>query len=179
MARLAPVPQPWSPEVAAALAAYPAQDGYLLSLFRTFANSLRFLRKGVPNLLDRDSPLPLRWRELVILRVTARRQCEYEWGVHVAIFARAAKLSEAEVAATLAPLVADAWPDAEAVLLSAVDALLDTGRMDDALQSRFEAAFSLDQQLEIMALAGAYQTISFVANTARLPLEPFAARFPD
>ena len=178
MARLAPVAEPWSAEVAAALANYPSRQGYLLSLFRTFANSLRFLRKGVPNLLDRDSPLPLRWRELVILRVTARRGCEYEWGVHVAIFAMAAKLTAAEVAASCGPLVPADWPDADAILLAAVDALLDHGRMDDALQLRFEATFSLDQQLEIMALAGAYQTISLVANTARLPPEPFAARFP-
>lgn len=120
----------------------------------------------------------MRWRELVILRVTARRHCEYEWGVHVAIFARAARLGAAEVAATCAPLLPADWADADGVLLAAVDALLDHGQMDAALQGRFEATFSLDQQLEIMALAGAYQTISFVANTARLLPEPFAARFP-
>ena len=69
--RLSPVSEPFQPDIAVALAAYPQQDGYILSLFRTFANSLRFLKKGVPNLLDRESPLSLRTREIVILRVTA------------------------------------------------------------------------------------------------------------
>jgi alkylhydroperoxidase family enzyme len=176
---LSPLPEPWPAEVAALLAAYPASDGYLLALFRTFAQSPRFLKKGVPNLLDRDSPLPLRVREITILRITAFRQCEYEWGVHVAIFAKAARLTPEQVAATLVPAVDSAlWTEAEAGLITALDQLCSTGRLTADIQARFEADWSLDQQLEILALAGAYQTISFVANVAQLPPEPFAARFP-
>lgn len=67
--KLSPIEQPYPSEVAGILAAYPQQDGYILSLFRTFANSLRFLKKGVPNLLDKESPLPLRIREIVIALV--------------------------------------------------------------------------------------------------------------
>jgi alkylhydroperoxidase family enzyme len=178
--QLAPIAEPWPADVAAILATYPQQDGYILSLFRTFANSLRFLRKGVPNLLDRESPLPLRVREIVILRTTANRRCEYEWGVHVAIFARAAKLSPERIAATTAAAIDPAlWNEAEARLLAAVDALCREGRMDDALHSAFIADWTKEQQLEIFGLCGAYHTVSFVANAARLPNEPFSARFPE
>jgi hypothetical protein len=176
---LSPLPEPWLAEVAALLAAYPQTDGYLLALFRTFANSPRFLRKGVPNLLDRDSPLPLRIREITILRITATRDCEYEWGVHVAIFAQAAKLSPAQVAATRSDDIDPGlWTAEEANLIAALDQLCAAGRLAAETQARFEADWTLDQQLEILALAGAYQTISFVANVAQLPPEPFAARFP-
>jgi alkylhydroperoxidase family enzyme len=172
---LQPLPQPWPEDVSALLAAYPKANGEILSLFRTFANSARFLRKGVPNLLDRDSPLPLRIRELVILRVTAFRGCDYEWGVHAAIFARAAGLDEAQLAATRAtPLDATAWEPAEANLLLAIDELCSTGRLAPATQAGFEAQWSCAQQLEICALAGAYQTVSFVANLAGLPAEAFS-----
>lgn len=175
--RLQPLDPPWDAETTALLAGYPQVDGQLLSLFRTFANSRRFLRKGVPNLLDRDSPLPLRARELVILRVTALRGCDYEWGVHAAIFARAAALTPAQLAATRSPTVAaDLWPPAEATLLAAIDQLCSAGRIDPATQARFEADWSCAQQLEICALAGAYQTVSFVANLAGLPPEPFAVQ---
>ena len=75
---LSPLLPPYSEEVAAALALYPPQDGYLLALFRTFANSVRSLKKAVPNLLDRTSPLSLRFRDIVNLRTTAHRNCEYE-----------------------------------------------------------------------------------------------------
>lgn len=176
---LAPLEPPFPSDIAETLAAYPQQDGYILSLFRTFANSRRFLRKGVPNLLDRESPLPLRIREIVILRVTARRDCGYEWGVHAAIFAKAARLDDAAlrdtVSATPDP---DLWDGAEFRLMLAIDALLAHGRLPADLQPAFEADWTVEQQLEILALAGTYQTISFVANLAALPPEPFASPFP-
>lgn len=174
---LQPLEPPYEQDVAALLASYPQQDGHILSLFRTFANSVRFLRKGVPNLLDRDSPLPLRVRELVILRVTALRGCDYEWGVHAAIFARAAKLDAEQLAATRAPVIDPAaWSPAEAGLLAAIDQLCTSGQLDPGTQTQFEADWTCAQQLEICALAGAYQTISFVANLARLPHEAFSVR---
>lgn len=176
---LAPLEPPFPPDIADTLAAYPQQDGYILSLFRTFANSRRFLRKGVPNLLDRESPLPLRVREIVILRVTARRECSYEWGVHAAIFAKAAKLADDALLDTLADAPDPAlWAEPELRLLHTIDALLANGRLPDSLRAVFEADWTVEQQLEILALAGAYQTISFVANLADLPPEPFARPFP-
>jgi len=178
--RLAPLEPPFEPAIAALLDQYPQQDGYLLSLFRTFANSGRFLRKGVPNLLDRDSPLPLRIREIVILRVTARRNCEYEWGVHAAIFAAAAKLDETMLHATRhGGAEVHCWDPKEARLVAVVDSLLDTGGLEGDARDAFAEDWSLEQQLEIIALCGAYQTVSFVANVAGLPPEPFAKRFPD
>jgi len=177
--RLAPLEPPFAADVDALLARYPRQDGYLLSLFRTFANSPRFLARGVPNLLDRESPLALRDREIVILRVTAHYNCEYEWGVHVAIFARAAKLTEAQVVATRLPRVtAQVWSERERRLIAAVDSFCGRGVLKDEELDAFTEDWSKAQQLEIIALCGAYHTVSLVANTARLPLEPFAAAFP-
>lgn len=178
--RLSPLAAPFPSEIASALAAYPQQDGYILSLFRTFANSLRFLKKGVPNLLDQESPLPLRIREVVILRVTANKNCEYEWGVHVSIFGAAAGLTQAQIDATRAAKIdADLWSDQEASLLKAIDNLCATGRVEDDVIAQFECDWTKQQQLEIFALCGTYHTISFVANSARLPNEPFGARFPS
>jgi alkylhydroperoxidase family enzyme len=177
--QLAPLTEPYEAEVAAILASYPSQDGYVLTLFRTFANSLRFLKKGVPNLLDKASPLPLRVREIVILRTTANKNCEYEWGVHVTIFARAAKLSDQQVAAARdAKIEAALWSSTEANLLLAVDDLCTTGKIAPTTLASFQEDWNLEQQLEIFALCGTYSTISFVANNADLPLEPFGARFP-
>jgi alkylhydroperoxidase family enzyme len=177
---LAPLEAPFSAEVAATLEQYPQDGGYILSLFRTFANSLRFLKKGVPNLLDRASPLPLTVREIVILRVTANNACEYEWGVHVAVFSKAAKLSEEQIAATrTSDSDASCWDATQRGLIAAIDELCASGTMSDDTLARFQADWSLDQQLEIMALCGTYHTISFVANVSRLPGERFGARFPQ
>ncbi len=177
---LEPLEPPFAPEIADVLARYPQQDGYLLRLFRTFARSERFLRRCVPNLLDKGSPLPLRIREIVILRVTANTGCEYEWGVHAAIFPGAAGLDADQVAATR-ERGADApcWSPREQRLLRAIDELGTDGTLRDDTLSAFQADWSVEEQLEILALCGTYHTISFVANVARLPREPFGVPFPE
>ena len=175
---LSPLEAPFPEDVSTVLASYPQQDGYILSLFRTFANSLRFLKKGVPNLLDRDSPLDLRTREIVILRTTSNRNCEYEWGVHVAIFAQAAKLTETQVNATRIASD-DCWSEDESALIDAIDQLCSTGNLTEDTRSEFQSKWTKEQQLEILALVGTYSTISFVANVARLSTESFATRFPS
>jgi len=176
---LAPVEEPYSAEVAEILGNYPQQGGYILSLFRVFANSVRFLRKGVPNLLDKASPLPLRLREVVILRVTANRNCEYEWGVHVAAFSGPARLTDEQVIATrIGPSGARCWSMEESLLLRVVDELCANATLSDETLAGFQAAWTVEQQLEILALCGGYFTISLVANTARLKGEAFGATFP-
>lgn len=177
---LAPLEPPYSEPVAALLANYPQRGGYLLTLFRTFANSERFLRKGVPNLLDAESPLPLRLREIAILRVTANLNCEYEWGVHVAAFSRQAELTDEQVAATKrAGADAPCWSGVEKTVLRAIDELCENATLAPETRASFQTAFTCEQQLELLAICGAYHTVSFVAHLAALPGEPFGAKFPS
>ena len=178
---LKPVEPPFPADIAAAFARYPkGDDGYILKLFRVFANSRRFLTsKGVVNLLDSESPLSLREREIVILRVAANRNCEYEWGVHVSTFAKAAKLSDQQIRATrLGNCDATCWTAREGLLIDCVDQLCAHSTIADAAYLRFQEQWDLPQQLEILALCGNYMLVSLVANTARIALEEDAATFP-
>src|ERR1700758_248010 len=95
-----------------------------LMLFRVMAGHARAWEKfRSSSLLDRG-PLSLREREIVIDRTCALNGCEYEWGVHVTTFAQAARLTAAEIRATVRDGAdAPCWPAAEQVLLAAVDAL--------------------------------------------------------
>jgi alkylhydroperoxidase family enzyme len=171
---------PFPKDIAAILANYPQIDGYILKLFRMFANSRRFLEKAVPNLLDKDSPLTLRQRELVILRVTALHGCEYEWGVHVAVFAKAAGLSRLDIANILKDEIStDDWTGEDHILLTFVTQLLRKGRAPEDVLEALRSYYAVDVQLEICALTGTYSTISFAANSAEMELEDFAARFSD
>lgn len=179
--QLKPIEPPYEPSTAALLQSYPkAADGYLLKLFRLFANSHRFLAgRGVINLLDKESPLSLREREIVILRTTANLNCEYEWGVHVSHFAEAAKFSREQIAATKTKAAdAECWPLREQRLLASVDDLCATACISEHNLSAFQTEWQLEQQLEIFAVCGNYHTVSFVANSSRLGLEPGAANFP-
>lgn len=179
MSQLTPIQTPFPPEVGTILEAYPTMDGYLLQLFRVFGNSARFLTKGILNLLDKDSPLTLRQREIVILRVTANNHCEYEWGVHVTAFAKQAKLNAAQIRASyLSDHTSACWNKEESSLILAIDELCESGRISSESYPLFSSLFDVKQQLEIFALCGNYHTVSFVANTSGLANEPFAEVFP-
>ncbi|MEO9634097.1 MAG: carboxymuconolactone decarboxylase family protein [Parasphingorhabdus sp.] len=177
---LTPFMPPYSPALSEVMKQYPEQDGYLLRLFRVFANSVRFAKKGVPNLLDKDSPLSLREREIVILRTTANNECEYEWGVHVAVFASAAGFTKEQIAATKnSNSDTPVWNEKEQILLAVIDDLSHSGTIRDDNLAGFQQYWKKDEQLEIFALCGTYHTVSFVANGARVALEDFAVRFPE
>lgn len=173
MARLAPLSKPYPPEAAAELAQMPAD----IALFRTVAHNPRVLsRWRGGGLLDKGS-ITLRQRELVILRTTARLNAEYEWGVHVGFFGPKAKFTEAEIRATVHGGAAD-WTAEEAVLVGIVDALGDTGTVDDALWQQAATHFKADQLIEIIALVGFYHLVSFTVNATGVALEPGVPRFP-
>jgi len=177
---LTPLEPPYSSEVDAVLSQYPkGADGYVLKLFRLFANSLRFLgSKGVVNLLDKGSPLRLRERELVILRTTFNCGCEYEWGVHAAIFSELAKINAEQLRSICDPDLAGIhWQERDRLLLACVDALCNDARIGAVEYALFQNHWTREQQLEIFALCGNYHTISFVANSTRLENEAFAPGF--
>ena len=152
-----------------------------LVLFTTVGRSERAWTKFSGGaLLDRASPLSLRQRELVIDRTSARTGCEYEWGVHVQIFAERAGLSPEEIAGTLIhPLPPGRWPEAEYALLTAVDALCDRSTLSDSEFEDLKRHYSDDQILEVIQLTAFYHQVAFLANGLALPLEPNAARFND
>lgn len=79
--------------------------------------------------LSRKLSLSLRDRELVINRTCARCRCAYEWDVHIAFFAEAAKFTAAQIASlTHGHATDDCWTsERDRVLIEAVDALHDHG----------------------------------------------------
>ena len=124
-------------------------------------------------------PLSLKQREIVIDRVCARTGCEYEWGVHVAVFAAAAGLTDEQVRAIVLDAAdAPCWSAAEQALIAAVDALHARATLDDAEFKALSAHHDDAQILEIILLCGFYRTVSYLANALDLPLEATAKRFP-
>jgi alkylhydroperoxidase family enzyme len=178
--RIVPLEAPFDGELAATFAKYLPPGLQTLNLFRTQAHNPRVLQRMLAgNLLD-EGAVDRRTRELVILRTCARCGSEYEWGVHVALFAKGAPLSEADVAATLAHDLDDVdMAAADLLLLRAVDALHDTSTMNDALWTQLTLHYAHAQILEIIALVGNYHAISFLTNAARVEREGFAPRFPS
>jgi alkylhydroperoxidase family enzyme len=178
MSRITPLEPPYEAEIQSQFDRI-MRGAPPLMLFRVMASNARAWEKfRAGSLLDRG-PLDLREREIVIDRTCALTGCEYEWGVHVAAFAQAAGLTEAEIRATVREGAgAPCWSASEWALISAVDALHARATLSDdefaALSSHYDDA----KILEIILLCGFYRTVSYLANGLRLPLEESAARFP-
>lgn len=174
--RITPIEAPYDPAIAEMFARVMPPGMEPLKLFRTMARSPRILQRMFAGSLLDKGPVALRDREIVILRTCARCGSEYEWGVHVAMFAERAGLSEQEIAASIGG-DAGLWPARERALIELVDELHDTAQLSDAGWNALAAHFSPEQVLELIALVGYYHTISFMTNACRVDLESTAARF--
>ncbi len=180
--RIEPVSPPYDPPVKQRLERMMPEGVPPILLFRTFARNLPMTDAmagwGGYELSPKLS-LTLRDREILIDRICARRNCEYEWGVHVAFFAEAAALTRDQVISLTHGSAADpCWTETrDQLLVAAADSLVDHATFDDDLYRRLSKVFSDAELLDIMMLCGWYHAISFVANGARVDLEPGAPRF--
>ena len=178
--RIAPAQSPYAPEVEARFEKLMPPGVAPLLLFRVLARDARLFQRFMGGGLLDKGHLTLRQREIVIDRVTARCGSEYEWGVHVAFFAERAGL-DADQRRSLARGGPDdaCWKPEDALLIRFCDALHAACDVDDALWASLRAHFNEAAMLELLLLAGFYRTVSYLTNALRLPLEPYAARFPE
>ena len=177
-ARMAPAAEPLPEDIQHAIDAI-MRGRPPLSLFTTLARDRRlFFKFFNSGLLDRGH-LTIRQREIVIDRVTAACGAEYEWGVHVSVFAAKAGLTEAQIMSlTVGGPDDNCWTDADRVLIRLCDSLHGDCTVDDALWAELTAHHSDEAMLELLMLAGTYRTVSYLVNSLRLATEPGALRFP-
>ena len=177
-ARIAPAAEPLPDDIQQAIDAIMRGRPPLV-LFTTLARDRRlFFKFFNSGLLDRGH-LSIRQREIVIDRVTASCGAEYEWGVHVSVFAAKAGLTEAQITSlTVGGPDDDCWTDADRLLIRLCDSLHDDCTVDDVLWAELTRHYCDEALLELLMLAGTYRTVSYLVNALRLPPEPGARRFP-
>lgn len=178
-ARIEPARRPYEDDMEKTLEKLMPPGVEPLVLFRTLARNPRVFRRFMAGgLLDKGT-LSMRERELAIDRACARCGGEYEWGVHIALFAERIGFGADEIAATVT-LGADAayWTERERLILRLVDQLHDTNNVDEALWAALKAEFEDEQIIELVVLTGYYHMVSFTVNALRLPMEDYAPRFP-
>lgn len=178
--RLAPLEPPYEEAAAAALSGTMPGDAEPIALFRTLAHNPRIMAKlKGGSMLDRGL-LPLREREILIDRTTARCGAEYEWGVHVAFFAGKAGFTPAHVADTCSEEPDPAlWSERELALFAAADALHQAPDLDDAHWQTLRAHMSAAEIIEVIAVCGTYRLISAYINALGIANEPGAPGFPE
>ncbi len=180
-ARLAPLEPPYEPDVARTLQRMMPSGVEPLNLFRTVAHNrwlLDKLRSTGAYLLNFGT-LAAADRELIIHRTCARCGCEYEWGVHAAMFARQVGLTDAQLRATVTGSKDDpSFSEQQSLLIAFVDELHDRATISPELYAALAGRYSKAQLVELVALVGQYHGVAYYANALGVPLEDAAERFP-
>ena len=182
--RIAPLEPPYEAEIATALTRWmpPSSSVEPLKLFRMLYHNREISDRMRPlgaGILARHSTIEPHEREIIIDRVCARCNCEYEWGVHVASYGVALAIPQEQLEATVTgssntPL----WSERQALLVGLVDELHDTAIASEKLWIKLSDHWSNSQLRELLAIVGWYHLISFIANATHLELEDWGARFP-
>lgn len=172
--RLAPVArEEWTDRQEGLLGSIDLGGDDSLNLFTTLAHHPRLLKHWIPfagTMLLRSTLTP-RERELLILRTSVRVDALYEWVAHVSI-SRPLGFGQAEIDGLLEGPAAALWSEGDAVLLTAVDELIDDSVISERTWGELEKSHTAEQLIEIPMMVGAYVMLGYVVNS--LGIEPDA-----
>lgn len=180
--RIAPLDPPYEPELARTLQRMMPPGVEPLKLFRTVAHNENVLDKfrSIGTYVLNFGRLDPAEREVLIHRTCARCGCEYEWGVHAAVFAPAVGLSEEQLRSTVHGSAEDGcWSERQSLLIRFADELHDTATISQDLWDEIASNWDQGQLVELMAVAGFYHLVSYMANGAAVEAESAARRFPE
>jgi alkylhydroperoxidase family enzyme len=180
-ARIAPLEPPYEPAIARTLQRLMPPGVEPLKLFRTVAVNhavLERFRSTGAYLLNFGTVEPAD-REVVIHRTCALCGCEYEWGVHATVFGRPLGFSDQQLRASVHGDAGDpAWSDRQRLLVRLADELHRDAGISDGLWRELAAEWTDEQLVELLALAGFYHLVSYLANSCGVELEEAGERFP-
>lgn len=114
--------------------------------------------------------MPVRDRELLVLRVGWLTRAPYEWGEHVAIGKKRAGLTSEEIARVQTGSAAPGWTDHDRALLKAVEELFADAMISDETWQVLARTMSEEQLIELPVLIGQYVGTAYVQNSWRIRL---------
>ncbi|MGV0835001.1 carboxymuconolactone decarboxylase family protein [Mycolicibacterium thermoresistibile] len=120
--------------------------------------------------------LPLRLRELAVLRVAHTRRSAFFWGEHTKV-ATEGGVPEDDIARLAEGN--DGFVGADRLVLRATDELLRHGRADEATWQRLTAELGTHQAMELIFVVGTYAMLAMAFDTWRLDPPAGSAALPE
>lgn len=114
--------------------------------------------------------LSLRHRQVLVLRVAAVRKSRYLWLQHQ-VHKDDAGLSDADISRIAFGPLAPLLDPLDQALLSAVDELIEVGRIGEETWALLSAGFESRQILDIIFTVGCYDTVARLCDSLQLDLE--------
>lgn len=178
-ARIQPVADP-DDEAREVLAKTILRDGKPLNIFGVLAHHPKLLKRF--NLLGGQllnrGVVPLREKEIVILRVGWNAESVYEFGQHT-VLGKDRGLSDAEIAALTRDPNDHPWSDGDRALIDLADDLAADDCVSDATWASLATRWDTDAMIELVMLAGFYRLVSGFLNSAGVELDDGIPGWPQ
>ena len=126
----------------------------------------------------RNSTIPTRDRELIILRTAWLSRGDYIWGRHN-IIGQDAGLTEEEISRVTAGPDAAEWSEFDAALLRAADELHTSRFVANETWHALELRYTESQLREVVLIVGNYTQLAMFQNTLGAQLEEGVEGLPD
>jgi 4-carboxymuconolactone decarboxylase len=151
----------------------PGGLGRILNVMGTLANHPGLFGRWVvfANHFLFKSTLPIREREIVILRTGWLAGCAYEWGQHVELATAEAGFGEADFSAVAEGASSKRWTPAEAALIRAADGLYVDASVDDAAWAALVAHHDERQVLDVVFMVSNYLMLAMALNSFGVELD--------
>lgn len=126
--------------------------------------------------LLQSGELPVRLRELAVLRIAHARRSVFFWGEHVRI-ALAGGLSDDDIARLARGNTG--FDGTDLLVLEATDELMAAGRATPATWQRLVDELGTHQAMELIFVVGTYAMLAMACDTWGLTPPPGSAQLPD
>ena len=126
----------------------------------------------------RNTILPVRERELLILRTAWLSRGDYIWGRHDVI-GKEAGLTAEEIARVTEGPEAAGWSEFDATVLRVADELHTTRFVSDETWNALGASYSDDQRREAVQIVGSYTQLAMFQNSLGVQLPEGFMGLPD
>ncbi|BBY43531.1 carboxymuconolactone decarboxylase family protein [Mycolicibacterium celeriflavum] len=155
-----------------------ARDPLNFDIIGVLARHPKMARKflGYNAFLLQQGELPLRLRELAVLRLAYARRSSFFWGEHEKI-AKAGGLSDTDIF-RLTRGNAE-FDGVDRLVLEATDELLDRGRATPTTWRRMVDELGTHQAMELIFVVGTYGMLAMACDTWQLTAPPGGAALPD
>lgn len=176
--RIAPITEP-DEDLAEILAGTLVRDGKPLNIFGVLGHHpdlLKRFNRFAGWMLNRGV-VPLRDKEIVILRIGWNAQSVYEFGQHT-LLGRQRGLTDREIWALTQPTDAHPWSADDLALIALADELAGDDCVGDATWRRLEQRWGADALIELLVLAGVYRLVSGFLNSTGVQLDEGVPGWP-
>ena len=155
------------------------RNGEVLGVWSTCANAPRLCNAWLEftDYLLRESSLPIRDRELLILRIGYLNQGAYEWAAHRGL-ALSVGINEEELKEITIGSSADSWSEWDSALLKAAEELHEAALVSEETWATLSRQYDKRQMMEVVFTVGQYNLVAMYLNSLGVQFEEGWIGFP-